>query len=81
MWEVAYTLSLIVLSIGAMAIVRYSEVIRWWEGPLWEVPLYYVCLSTRIITISLQNLKVPSEINNSTNGKANIGQSHPLLPV
>ena len=30
----------IVLSIGATAIVRYREVVRWWEGPLWEVPLY-----------------------------------------
>ena len=41
-WEVTYTLPLynIVLSIGATAIVRYREVIRWWEGPLWEVPPY-----------------------------------------
>lgn len=34
-----YTIA-IVLSIGAMAIVRYREVIRWSEGPLWEVPLH-----------------------------------------
>ena len=32
----------IVLSIGAMAIVRYREGIRWWEGPLWEVLLYTI---------------------------------------
>ena len=30
-----YTIA-IVLSIGDMAIVHYREVIRWWEGPLWE---------------------------------------------
>ena len=32
--------STIVISIGATAGVRYREVVRWWEGPLWEVPLY-----------------------------------------
>ena len=34
----------IVLSIGATASVLYREVVRWWEGPLWEVPLYYMGL-------------------------------------
>ena len=28
-----------VLSIRAIASVRYREVVRSWEGPLWEVPL------------------------------------------
>ena len=32
--------SAIVFSIGATAGVLYREVVRWWEGPLWEVPLY-----------------------------------------
>ena len=32
--------SAIVFSIGAIAGVLYREVVRWWEGPLWEVPLY-----------------------------------------
>ena len=32
---------------------------------LWPNTLLYVCLTNRRITISLQNLKVPSEINNS----------------
>ena len=32
--------STIVISIGATASVLYIEVVRWWEGPLWEVPLY-----------------------------------------
>ena len=32
--------SAIVVSIGATAGVLYREVVRWWEGPLWEVPLY-----------------------------------------
>ena len=32
--------SSIVISIGATASVRYTEVVRSWEGPLWEVPLY-----------------------------------------
>ena len=31
--------SAIVFSIGATAGVLYREVVRWWEGPLWEVPL------------------------------------------
>ena len=30
----------IVIPIGATAGVLYREVVRWWEGPLWEVPLY-----------------------------------------
>ena len=33
-------ISTIVISIGATASVLYREVVRWWEGPLWEVPLY-----------------------------------------
>ena len=33
-------ISLIVNLIRAIASVRYREVVRWWEGPLWEVPLY-----------------------------------------
>ena len=32
--------SCIVVSIRAIASVRYREVVRSWEGPLWEVPLY-----------------------------------------
>ena len=32
-------ISTIVISIGATASVLYREVVRWWEGPLWEVPL------------------------------------------
>ena len=35
--------SSIVISIGATASVRYREVVRSWEGPLWEVPLYTTC--------------------------------------
>jgi len=31
--------SSVVISIGATARVRYREVVRSWEGPLWEVPL------------------------------------------
>ena len=33
------TTSSIVNSIGAIASVRYREIVRWREGPLWEVPL------------------------------------------
>ena len=36
--------SCIVVSIRAIASVRYREVVRSWEGPLWEVPLYYILL-------------------------------------
>ena len=32
--------SAIVFSIGATAALLYREVVCWWEGPLWEVPLY-----------------------------------------
>ena len=32
--------SCIVFSIRTIASVRYREVVRSWEGPLWEVPLY-----------------------------------------
>ncbi len=32
----------IVIPIGATAGVLYREVVRWWEGPLWEVPLSMV---------------------------------------
>ena len=35
-----FTTSSIVNSIGAVASVRYREIVSWWEGPLWEVPLY-----------------------------------------
>ena len=35
-------ISCIVVSIRAIASVRYREVVRSWEGPLWEVPLYVV---------------------------------------
>ena len=31
--------SAMVVSIGATASVLYREVVSWWEGPLWEVPL------------------------------------------
>ena len=31
--------SCIVFSIRAIASVRYREVVRSWEGPLWEAPL------------------------------------------
>ena len=34
-----FTTSSIVNSIGAIASVRYMEVVRRREGPLWEVPL------------------------------------------
>ena len=36
-----YEASSVVISFGATASVRYREVVRSWEGPLWEVPLYY----------------------------------------
>ena len=34
--------SCIVFSIRAIASVRYREVVRSWEGPLWEAPLYNI---------------------------------------
>ena len=33
-------LSAIVFSIGATADVIYRDVVRWWEGALWKVPMY-----------------------------------------
>ena len=38
--EVWFTTSFVVNSIGAIASGRYREVVRWQEGPLWEVRLY-----------------------------------------
>ena len=35
-----FTTSSIVNSISTIASVRYKEIVRWREGPLWEVPLY-----------------------------------------
>ena len=32
--------STIVILIGATLGVLYREVVRWWEGPVWEVPQY-----------------------------------------
>ena len=41
--------SCIVFSIRAIASVRYREVVRSWEGPLWEAPLYmYLILHEEI---------------------------------
>ena len=37
--------SCIVVSIRAVASVRYREVVRSWEGPLLEVPLYTISLN------------------------------------
>jgi len=44
-----------VISIGATASVRYREVVRSWEGPLWEVPLYTVAM--RALAHSSMKLK------------------------
>ena len=41
-WEVEIT---IVIPIGV-------EVVRWWEGPLWEVPLYLIMYSLLIAIFS-----------------------------
>ena len=41
--------STIVNSIGAIASVLCIEVVCWWEGPLWEVPLYTNILQYNII--------------------------------
>ena len=38
--------SAIAFSIGATAGILYREVVRWWEGPLWEVPLYSAIYAT-----------------------------------
>jgi len=43
--------SSVVISIGATAGVHYREVVRSWEGPLWQVPLYMFTFSM------LQNVK------------------------
>ena len=39
--EVCNALNLMPNSIGATGFVRYIEAVRSWEGPLWEVLLYY----------------------------------------
>ena len=30
------------IAVGTSTVVRYSEEVRYWEGPLSEVPLYYI---------------------------------------
>ncbi len=52
--------SCIVFSIRAIASVRYREVVRSWEGPLWEVPLYWMCCSgaIRLLWPHLQSLSL-----------------------
>ena len=61
--------SSIVISIGATASVRYREVVRSWEGPLWEVPLYIQltcsCMYTNVPPRPSQTLPL-SEILHST---------------
>ena len=53
--------STIAISIGATAGVLYREVVRWWEGPLWEVPLYAVLVTYLIMheTIIVLQLLLP----------------------
>ena len=41
-WEVEIT---IVISIDVIASVLCIEVVCWWEGPLWEVPLYLLLVN------------------------------------
>ena len=48
--------SCIVVSIRAIASVRYREVVRSWEGPLWEVPLYYIVYRDFITTLTIEVL-------------------------
>ena len=51
--------SCIVFSIRAIASVRYREVVRSWEGPLWEAPLcktIYVLMRTK----NFSNLGAPN---------------------
>ena len=42
--------SSVAISIGATTSVRYREVVRSWEGPLWDVPLYIQTTHTHIHT-------------------------------
>ena len=53
--------SSLVISIGATANVRYREVVRSWEGPLWEVPLYsHMCITrTECVSILKIHLIMP----------------------
>ena len=32
------------IAVGIPKVVHYSEEVRYWEGPLSEVPLYYICI-------------------------------------
>jgi len=51
--------SSVVISIGATASVHYREVVRSWEGPLLEVPLYpYHVLCTACIGTNSVSLRV-----------------------
>ena len=40
------------IAVVTSTVVRYSEEVRYWEGPLSEVPLYYVfCWNAHVIII------------------------------
>ncbi len=52
----------IVISIRAIASVLYREVVLWWEGPLWEVPLYSLLLDQsryqQLVYIAITTLQI-----------------------
>ena len=50
--------SSMVISIGTTASVCYREVVRLWEGPLWEVPLY--SFSVAVFFIRRRCFQVPT---------------------
>ena len=64
LFGVSLNTSSIVFSIRAIASVRYREVVRSWEGPLWEVPLYtYKQVIHRLAIVSVSDSYILSCTN------------------
>ena len=55
--------STIVISIGGTASVLYIEVFRWWEGPLWEVPLHKNMSMSSVVRMFLWRSLLPKCCN------------------
>ena len=45
------------IAVGTSTEVHYTEEVRYWEGPLSEVPLY-LCFSTNLLNIPISLCKI-----------------------
>ena len=59
------------IAVGTSTVVRYSEEVRYWEGPLSEVPLYIYTII--ILLNNYNNICIYISIQKATNNDAKIG--------